>query len=186
MNAITSLPERGVLAIEGGDRVAFLQGLVSNDVEVAAPGRAVWAALLTPQGKWLADFFIFSIRTAAAGLRTGADPGTGAAPDPLPPAHEGDLAPRSRPAPSASPGPVGRMPPGSRRPTRGCRIRLAPARVRPVAETATPEDWDLYRLAPDCRTDRRIWIRIGRAAGGRVRRTAAACRGRRAATWARS
>nr|WP_294529363.1 folate-binding protein [uncultured Rhodopila sp.] len=60
MNAITSLPDRGVLAIEGADRVAFLQGLVSNDVEAAAPGRAVWAALLTPQGKWLADFFIFA------------------------------------------------------------------------------------------------------------------------------
>ena len=27
---------------------------------LAAPGRAVWAALLTPQGKWLADFFIFA------------------------------------------------------------------------------------------------------------------------------
>lgn len=40
--------------------MAFLQGLVSNDVATAAPGRAVWAALLTPQGKWLADFFIFS------------------------------------------------------------------------------------------------------------------------------
>ncbi len=38
----------------------FLQGLVSNDVTQAAPGRAVWAALLTPQGKWLADFFIFA------------------------------------------------------------------------------------------------------------------------------
>lgn len=38
--------------------MSFLQGLVSNDVADVAPGRAVWAALLTPQGKWLADFFI--------------------------------------------------------------------------------------------------------------------------------
>jgi folate-binding protein YgfZ len=53
-----SLPERGVVEVDGADRVTFLQGLVSNDVEQAAPGRAVWAALLTPQGKWLADFFI--------------------------------------------------------------------------------------------------------------------------------
>jgi folate-binding protein YgfZ len=57
---ITPLPQRGVIAVEGEDRVAFLQGLVSNDVESVEPGRAVWAALLTPQGKWLADFFIFS------------------------------------------------------------------------------------------------------------------------------
>jgi folate-binding protein YgfZ len=60
MNFIANLPERGVIEIGGEDRVAFLQGLVSNDVALAAPGRAVWAALLTPQGKWLADFFIFS------------------------------------------------------------------------------------------------------------------------------
>jgi folate-binding protein YgfZ len=33
---------------------------VSNDVQKATPGTAVWAALLTPQGKWLADFFIFA------------------------------------------------------------------------------------------------------------------------------
>ncbi len=57
---ITSLPRRGVVEIAGADRVAFLQGLVSNDVEAAAVGHAVWAALLTPQGKYLADFFIFS------------------------------------------------------------------------------------------------------------------------------
>ena len=47
-----------MLAVSGADRISYLQGLVSNDVTLAAPGRAVWAALLTPQGKWLADFFI--------------------------------------------------------------------------------------------------------------------------------
>ncbi len=46
--------------MDGQDRVAFLQGLVSNDVALAERGQAVWAALLTPQGKWLADFFVFS------------------------------------------------------------------------------------------------------------------------------
>lgn len=60
MLSLARLPERGVLAVSGPDRVVFLQGLVSNDVATAAPGRAVWAALLTPQGKWLADFFILA------------------------------------------------------------------------------------------------------------------------------
>jgi tRNA-modifying protein YgfZ len=60
MTRLAALPRRAVLAIEGEDRVPFLQGLVSNDVTEAGPGRAVWAALLTPQGKWLADFFIFA------------------------------------------------------------------------------------------------------------------------------
>ncbi|WP_369412636.1 YgfZ/GcvT domain-containing protein [Neoroseomonas alba] len=52
------LPDRGVIEVTGPDRVAFLQGLVSNDVSGLVPGQAVWAALLTPQGKWLADFFV--------------------------------------------------------------------------------------------------------------------------------
>jgi folate-binding protein YgfZ len=49
---------RGVLEVTGADRAAFLQGLVSNDVTKAGPGRAMFAALLTAQGKYLHDFFI--------------------------------------------------------------------------------------------------------------------------------
>jgi hypothetical protein len=60
MTKLAELPHRGVIAVQGEDRTDFLQGLVSNDVSVVAPGRAVWAALLTPQGKWLADFFILA------------------------------------------------------------------------------------------------------------------------------
>ena len=58
MAMIAHLSDRAVLSVAGADRVGFLNGLVSNDVSLAAPGRAVWAALLTPQGKWLADFFV--------------------------------------------------------------------------------------------------------------------------------
>jgi folate-binding protein YgfZ len=54
------LPGRGVVEVAGEDRVTFLQGLVSNDVTAVAPGVAVWAALLTPQGKWQADFFMLT------------------------------------------------------------------------------------------------------------------------------
>lgn len=45
---------RQIIRLTGEDRVPFLQGLVSNDV-TRAP---CWAALLTPQGKYLADFLI--------------------------------------------------------------------------------------------------------------------------------
>jgi hypothetical protein len=48
-NRLRVLPHRGVIAVAGEDRVAFLQGLLSNDVTKVAPGHAVWAALLTPQ-----------------------------------------------------------------------------------------------------------------------------------------
>lgn len=60
MTKTTHLPSRAVLEVSGEDRVGFLQGLVSNDVAGAKPGRAVWAALLTPQGKWLTDFLILA------------------------------------------------------------------------------------------------------------------------------
>jgi folate-binding protein YgfZ len=60
LRMMVGLPERGVVKVAGEDRVKFLQGLVSNDVTLAAPGRAVWAALLTPQGKYLADFFVIA------------------------------------------------------------------------------------------------------------------------------
>ncbi|MGP1395378.1 MAG: CAF17-like 4Fe-4S cluster assembly/insertion protein YgfZ [Inquilinaceae bacterium] len=58
MGSFCWLPGRGVLTVGGEDRVAFLQGLVSNDVTKAAPDRALYAALLTAQGKFLHDFFI--------------------------------------------------------------------------------------------------------------------------------
>lgn len=49
--------DRKVVAISGADAPKFLQDLVSNDIKGAADG-LVYAALLTPQGKYLADFFI--------------------------------------------------------------------------------------------------------------------------------
>jgi len=50
--------DRGLIRIEGADARPFLQGIVSNDVNKVSPARAVYAALLTPQGKYLHDFFI--------------------------------------------------------------------------------------------------------------------------------
>jgi folate-binding protein YgfZ len=55
------LENRGLLAIKGPERVEFLQGLVSNDVEKVSTDKAVYAALLNPQGKYLYDFFIFEM-----------------------------------------------------------------------------------------------------------------------------
>ncbi|MFZ5752562.1 MAG: YgfZ/GcvT domain-containing protein [Pseudomonadota bacterium] len=49
--------DRRVLRITGRDRATFLQGLVTNDVRRLAEG-PVYAALLTPQGKYLADFLL--------------------------------------------------------------------------------------------------------------------------------
>jgi len=53
------LPDRAILRLDGPEARSFLQGLVSNDVEKVGPSQAVYAALLTPQGKFLHDFFIY-------------------------------------------------------------------------------------------------------------------------------
>ena len=56
---MTSQPpsDRQILKIGGADRIDFLQGLVTNDLAKLSEG-LVYAAILTPQGKYLADFFM--------------------------------------------------------------------------------------------------------------------------------
>ncbi|MCK0095408.1 folate-binding protein [Yoonia sp. F2084L] len=51
------MADRTVLSIGGEDRVSFLQGLVTNNV-TKADGGIIYTALLTPQGKFIADFFV--------------------------------------------------------------------------------------------------------------------------------
>jgi hypothetical protein len=52
------LKDRAVIALEGGDARDFLQGLITNDLTELSPGRGLYAALLTPQGKILFDFLV--------------------------------------------------------------------------------------------------------------------------------
>jgi len=63
------LSERSIVSLSGdaGEQEEFLQSLVTNDVARAAPDALVYAALLTPQGKYLADFLIW--RTAEGDFR---------------------------------------------------------------------------------------------------------------------
>lgn len=55
---ITHLPHRGVIEIQGEDKATFLQGLITNDINLVAPENAIYAAMLTPQGRFLYDLFI--------------------------------------------------------------------------------------------------------------------------------
>tara|TARA_B100001057_G_scaffold96785_1_gene93483 strand:+ start:974 stop:1729 length:756 start_codon:yes stop_codon:yes gene_type:complete len=54
---VTPLNNRKVLKLNGSDCKKFLQNLVSNDINLLDQG-LVYSALLTPQGKYLADFFV--------------------------------------------------------------------------------------------------------------------------------
>ena len=55
------LPNRRILKISGEESRIFLQGLVSNDMMRVSEHCAIYAALLTPQGKYLHDFFILEL-----------------------------------------------------------------------------------------------------------------------------
>lgn len=55
------LADRAVLAVSGGDRVRWLNGMITNDVAVLAPGTRAsgcYAALLTPQGRIVTDLHV--------------------------------------------------------------------------------------------------------------------------------
>lgn len=47
---------RSVIRVDGADARGFLQGLISQDIEMVTPDRAAYGAFLTPQGKYLHDF----------------------------------------------------------------------------------------------------------------------------------
>jgi hypothetical protein len=52
------LPDRGVVKVAGDGARNFLHGLVTADILALAPEAAAFAALLTPQGKIIADFIV--------------------------------------------------------------------------------------------------------------------------------
>jgi len=58
------LTNRGIISLTGSDTLAFLQGIVTNDVNFLSEKKAMFSTLLTPQGKYLVDFFIFKLVSA--------------------------------------------------------------------------------------------------------------------------
>lgn len=54
------LPSRALVEVSGAGARDFLQGLVSNDMRRVTESNAVYAALLSPQGKFLFDFIVLA------------------------------------------------------------------------------------------------------------------------------
>ena len=50
--------KRGVILISGIDADNFLQNIITNDIKKVSNENSIFAALLTPQGKYLNEFFI--------------------------------------------------------------------------------------------------------------------------------
>lgn len=64
MPQITALPDRGFIAVSGEDTDTFLQGLISADVTKITADKAGYGAFLSPQGKFLFDFFLYRVGEA--------------------------------------------------------------------------------------------------------------------------
>lgn len=58
-DAFVKLPNRGLIHLEGEDRHSFLQHLITNDIGKLSPQTPLYSWFLTPQGKFLHDFYIF-------------------------------------------------------------------------------------------------------------------------------
>lgn len=56
---LTTLRDRSVIAVTGEDARTFLQRVITRGPDGLSPGAAQFSALLTPQGKVLADFILF-------------------------------------------------------------------------------------------------------------------------------
>ncbi len=57
-NNVYVFEDRGLLYLSGEDVIEFLQNLITNDIEKVTDEMSCFAALLTPQGKYLFDFLI--------------------------------------------------------------------------------------------------------------------------------
>lgn len=58
-NKIFHLPERCLIRIAGEEAAPFLQNLITQDIAEVRDGKLAYSCLLTPQGRFLHDFFIF-------------------------------------------------------------------------------------------------------------------------------
>ncbi|MBF0453398.1 MAG: folate-binding protein YgfZ [Magnetococcales bacterium] len=56
--AMMDFSHRGVVTISGPERVAFLQGLTTNQIKDVSPDKTLYTAMLTPQGRFQWDFSV--------------------------------------------------------------------------------------------------------------------------------
>ena len=55
---IIILEKRGVVLISGYDAKDFLQNVITNDIKKVKENNSIFSAILTPQGKYLIEFFV--------------------------------------------------------------------------------------------------------------------------------
>ena len=63
-NEVISLEDRGFIQINGPEAKDFLQNIVTNDVEKVNNNTTIFSSILTPQGKYLFEFFIIKVKNS--------------------------------------------------------------------------------------------------------------------------
>jgi len=58
MNEIYILEDRGFIFVNGEDAKDFLQNIITKDINTVTDNNSSFASILTPQGKYLVEFFI--------------------------------------------------------------------------------------------------------------------------------
>ena len=61
INETTVLDDRGFIEINGEEAKTFLQNIVTNDIEKITTNFTLFSSILTPQGKYLYEFFIIKL-----------------------------------------------------------------------------------------------------------------------------
>ena len=61
-NEVITLEDRGFIHVNGAEAKDFLQNIVTNDIEKVTSSSTVFSSILTPQGKYLFEFFILKLK----------------------------------------------------------------------------------------------------------------------------
>ena len=59
---VITLEDRGFIEVKGAEAKDFLQNIVTNDIEKVNDQLTVFSSILTPQGKYLFDFFVLKLK----------------------------------------------------------------------------------------------------------------------------
>ena len=61
-NEVTTLDDRGFIQVNGPEAKDFLQNIITNDLEKVTSKSTVFSSILTPQGKYLFEFFVLKLK----------------------------------------------------------------------------------------------------------------------------
>ena len=61
-NEVITLEDRGFIQVNGSEAKEFLQNIVTNDIEKVSSNSTVFSSILTPQGKYLFEFFVLKLK----------------------------------------------------------------------------------------------------------------------------